>query len=49
MREMGWTWGELQATPAYVQRFCWDLSQIRHQAEARANEQAAKGTGGGGG
>jgi hypothetical protein len=34
MREMGWSWPELEETPTYVRRFCWDISQIRREAEA---------------
>lgn len=35
MREMGWTFRELQETPVYVRRFCTDCMVIRRQAEAR--------------
>jgi hypothetical protein len=34
MREYHWTWDELQATPAYVRRFCWDLYAIRNRVAA---------------
>jgi hypothetical protein len=27
MREFGWTWADLDATPDYVQRYCWDFLQ----------------------
>ena len=37
---MKWSWRDLQATPAYVRRYCWDLLQARRQAEADANERA---------
>jgi len=40
MREMGWTWGELQRTPFYVRRFTWDLILTRRQAEHDAQERA---------
>lgn len=40
MREMKWSWSDLQACPAYVRRYCWDLLQARRQAEQDANEQA---------
>jgi hypothetical protein len=43
MREMGWTWQELQDTPFYVRRFTWDLICIRREAEHKANKRAAKG------
>lgn len=26
MREMHWSWRDLQATPMYVRRYCWDLT-----------------------
>lgn len=35
MREMGWSWPELQQAPPYVRRFCTDFMVIRRQAEAR--------------
>ncbi|WP_055590124.1 hypothetical protein [Peterkaempfera griseoplana] len=38
MKEMGWTWDELQATPAYVRKFSWDFINAR----ASAQETAAK-------
>lgn len=29
MRGMGgWSWEQLQATPLYVRRYCWDILQI---------------------
>lgn len=40
MREMRWSWTELQDTPAYVRRYCWDLMQARKTAENDANEKA---------
>jgi hypothetical protein len=36
MREMRWSWPDLQATPAYVKRYTWDLIQIRRNAESDA-------------
>jgi len=35
MREMGWSWDELEATPMYVRQFCWDISQIRRVNQAQ--------------
>jgi hypothetical protein len=29
MQGMDWSWPELEATPMYVRRFCWDLHQIK--------------------
>lgn len=43
---MGWSWPELQATPVYVRRFCWDLLNIRREAEKDAIEQARRKAGG---
>lgn len=37
---MHWSWGELEATPAYVVRYCADLMRIRRAAEADAQEEA---------
>lgn len=33
MRGMRWSWDDLQATPRYVRRYCWDLLQARLKAE----------------
>lgn len=35
MREMGWSWPELDATPVYVRRYCLDLMNIRRRNEAQ--------------
>lgn len=47
MREMRWSWRDLQECPAYVKRFCWDFIQLRRQAEKdaidRAREDAKRG------
>lgn len=43
MREMGWSWQQLQETPFYVRRFTWDLICTRREAERAANERATKG------
>jgi hypothetical protein len=40
MRAMGWSWADLEATPLYVRRYCWDLLQARNEAEAAAYERA---------
>jgi hypothetical protein len=42
MREMGWSWPDLEATPVYVRRFCTDLLWIRRQAEADDAEKARR-------
>lgn len=43
---MNWSWPELQATPVYVRRFCWDLLNIRREAESEALNKARKERGG---
>lgn len=40
MREMGWSWPDLEAAPPYVRRFCTDLMTIRRRV---ANERADRG------
>lgn len=42
MREMHWSWEDLQATPTYVRRVTWDLTQIRLRAEADAHDRAVR-------
>lgn len=42
---MGWSWRQLQETPLYVQRVCWDLLQIKRQAAAEAMEKKNKNRG----
>jgi len=37
---MGWSWPDLQDTPVYVRRFCWDLLQIKRKAEKDAMDKA---------
>jgi hypothetical protein len=46
MREMGWSFAQLQETPAYVVRYCSDLMLIRRDAEAehaRKSSEAQRG------
>lgn len=33
MREMRWSWRELQDTPMYVRRFTWDCITAKREAE----------------
>lgn len=37
MREMGWSWAQLEETPVYVRRFCWDflVAQRRNASQHR--------------
>jgi len=40
---LAWSWREMQETPAYVQRFCWDLLMIKRRCMAeRAERDAAR-------
>jgi hypothetical protein len=39
MREMGWSWHDLEEAPAYVVRYCTDLMFVRRQAEADQAER----------
>ncbi|WP_158634324.1 hypothetical protein [Amycolatopsis sp. WAC 04197] len=39
MRYMGWSWPELDATPEYVRRYCWDLMQARLSAEQAEHDK----------
>lgn len=36
---MQWSWRDLEETPPYVRRFCWDLLMARRAAENDANEK----------
>lgn len=40
---MGWSWQQLQDTPAYVRRYCWDALQAKAAASAAALEEAKRG------
>jgi hypothetical protein len=42
MREMGWSWDELERTPTYIRKYCADLMSIRRRAENAARERAAR-------
>ncbi len=35
MRRMRWSWGELEATPLYVRRYCLDFLGLIAEAEER--------------
>jgi hypothetical protein len=43
MLAFSWSWQELEATPPYVRRVCWDLLVARRKAERQANERATRG------
>jgi hypothetical protein len=36
---MGWSWTELEDTPQYVRRYCWDFLQARMKARQKAAER----------
>jgi hypothetical protein len=38
-----WSWEQLEATPPYIRRVCWDILSVRRDAEREANEAAARG------
>ena len=42
MRVMGWSWEDLEATPVYVRRFCWDFACIQAQHEQDEVDQARR-------
>jgi hypothetical protein len=46
MHEMRWTWDDLQSTPTYVRRYCWDFIQARRTAEKEAHDRARREAGG---
>jgi hypothetical protein len=46
MREMGWSWRELEATPMYVRRYCQDFASIRARVAAEAAERYRAAHGG---
>jgi hypothetical protein len=33
MRYYSWSWADLEATPAYVRRVCWDFMLTRRAAQ----------------
>jgi hypothetical protein len=43
MREYGWSWPDLEATPPYVRRVSWDLMVARREAQQRADERQGGG------
>lgn len=42
MEAMGWSWAELEATPAYVRRYCADILGLRNQAREAAAKEVAR-------
>jgi len=40
--EIAWSWREMEETPAYVQRFCWDLLNIKRRCTAERQERASR-------
>jgi hypothetical protein len=43
MREMSWSWDQLEATPLYVRQYTWDLiltrRRVQQERQAQANQQ----------
>ena len=37
MKEMHWSWDQLQEAPPYVRRFCADFNAISNQIQADKN------------
>lgn len=46
MEAMHWTWRELQDTPLYVRRYCWDILQLRWEHESDEMERQRRQAGG---
>ena len=44
--EIAWSWRDLQETPMYVQRFAWDLMNIKRRCAAERQERANRNGGG---
>lgn len=42
MRYMRWSWRDLDETPEYVRRYCWDLMQARLSAERDAHDKSMR-------
>jgi hypothetical protein len=42
MHEFGWTWQQLQDTPAYVRAYTWDLLAAKRTAQAAAARRGAR-------
>lgn len=45
--ELAWTWREMEETPAYVRRFCWDLLSIKRRCMAERAKPPPGQNGGG--
>lgn len=41
MKRMGWTFDQVQATPAYVKRYCLDFMRLEAAAAEMKREEAA--------
>lgn len=42
MRDMHWSWEQLQATPRYVRRYCSDFLTLHAEARAEAADRAQR-------
>lgn len=45
--ELAWSWRDMEETPPYVQRFAWDLLNIKRRCMAEKAERASRQGGGG--
>lgn len=45
MKHMGWSWNDLQSTPLYVRRYCWDIACAQAAQEQAEIERAERRSG----
>lgn len=42
MKQMHWSWDQLEATPYYIQMYCWDFLQRELEEENNRAKEASK-------
>lgn len=42
MREMGWTWAELEATPIYIRQVCAALISVENEVRKTQHDRAER-------
>lgn len=42
---LAWSWREMEETPPYVRRFCWDLLNIKRRCMAEKSRPPGPGGG----